>query len=82
MAARVHATSAKDFRNDDRIVPAGFECEAGFFELLRWPSPSHGAFDASRAPHWDLVKLSEYIPAGGIKFSDVNHSFELKRLGK
>jgi hypothetical protein len=32
--------------------------------------------DASRAPHWDLVKLSEYIPAGGINFSDVNHRFE------
>jgi hypothetical protein len=76
MTARAHASSADDFRIYDRIVPDGFECEAGFFELLKWPTRPLRAFDASQAPHWDLVKLSEYIPAGGIRFSDVNHSFE------
>jgi len=76
MTAGVPAYAAEDFRIYNRVVPAGFECEAGFFEFLKWPSRPRGPFDASRAPHWDLGKLSEYIPADGITFSDVNHRLE------
>ncbi len=68
------------FYNENRIYfrsfPSGYESEAAFFKLLKWPEPPEGSFDPAAAPHWDLDKLKKFLPADGIRFSDVNHRME------
>src|SRR5206468_1565538 len=66
----------EDYRIHARVVQKGFAGEAAFFELVKWPSEPSGEFDATKAPSWDLKKLSKYVSADGIEFVDVNHVFE------
>jgi hypothetical protein len=68
--------NAVDYRIHSRDVPAGFEKEAAFFELVKWPSEPNDVFDAKGAPVWNLNELGKYVPDDGIEFVDVNHSFE------
>jgi hypothetical protein len=67
---------AEDYRIHSRSVPAGFEGEAAFFELVKWPEEPSGVFDAERAPSWNIEEIGRYIPVQGIEFVDVNHSFQ------
>lgn len=72
-----YATVADDdYRIHGRAVPSGHESEASFFELVKLPAEPAGAFDVFRAPYWDLAKVSEYIDANGIDFTDLNHHLD------
>jgi hypothetical protein len=56
--------------------PSGFEREANFFEMLKWPNKPVGVFDHGQVPSWNLDDISAYLPMDGIEFADVNHRFE------
>jgi hypothetical protein len=67
-----NSSAAENYRIDQRITPSGFEAEAAFLESVKWPKKEHGAFDANKAPHWNIDELAKYIPSAGIVFEDVN----------
>jgi hypothetical protein len=75
-AAMWPATAREDYRIHSRTVPSGFEAEAAFLELLKWPKEPVGVFDANKAPKWNVENISNYISDQGVDFSDVNHFFE------
>jgi hypothetical protein len=67
--------ASDDFAIHKRVVPPGRECEASFFETLKFAHPPEGSFSAVAAPHWDLTRVGEFIAPEGVSFSDVNHGY-------
>ena len=57
-----------------RVIPNGFESEAHFLELLKWPSPPEAEFRASDAPHWDTSALAQFFGDAPVIITNVNDS--------
>jgi hypothetical protein len=64
----------ESYRIERRITPAGYEPEAQFLELLKYPNPPEREFHVEDAPRWDIEVLKKYLPEGRIVFTDVNDS--------
>jgi hypothetical protein len=72
ITATPEALAGEDYRIQARSIPLGFESEAAFLDVIKWPVEPHEAFDAKNAPEWNLEALSQFIPDSGIDFTDVN----------
>ncbi len=66
--------SHESFLIERRVTPAGFEGEAQFLELLKYPKPPVREFHVEDAPRWDVQTVARYLSDGTITFTDVNDS--------
>lgn len=56
----------------ERNVPEQYQDEFEFLELIKWPQEPDGAFDASKAPRWNLTEVMAHISQDGVNFTDAN----------
>ncbi len=55
-----------------REIPKQYDRTYRFLEFIKDTKTSNEAFDANKAPHWEVTEILSFIANNGVTFTDVN----------